>query len=556
MRRLLLLACLFGCANPDSFDPPGLARAALTLPVVDDPSFPDQWQLHHDGPFTTRDGKGEIEGDDHAHVAEAWALILRLGLADDVTAIGQDVRLGIIDDGFDLAHEDLADKYVASKNFGGPVEAGNLYASSPANFHGTLTTGIAAASVNNGVGIAGACPGCKLVVARIGSEAGDGSEAPADYYARVFTWLLAQDPDVLNLSFGPDRTAARATLDAVIARVTDEGRGALGSVVVAAAGNSGEDFAWNAFTDSERTLAVGGASSEGLRFSFSNYGAGLDLLAPTSGGEKRSVGFGSVYVDRIWSTDNYQAPACLDPGEAPSSGCSDSAGWTPQRAMAGGDGWVGKYSYRFSHTSAAAPLVTGIVGLVLHVAPTLTRAEITRVLRASADRVQPGDADYDARGFSVQYGYGRVNALRAVALAHLAQGGELSPELKGEIDALSPCTRADCWDGTGGGVPPEPAHDGGADPRHDGGVDPQHDGGVDAQRDGGTDLPGEPETPSPEQGEESGPIRVNVESPSSGCVIGHPTPASRTPCLWLPLALACVYPRARRRARGRSPSRT
>ena len=45
-------------------------------------------------------------------------LILDLGLAKSVSDIGKDVKLAVIDDGFDLAHEEISAKIVASKNFG------------------------------------------------------------------------------------------------------------------------------------------------------------------------------------------------------------------------------------------------------------------------------------------------------------------------------------------------------------------------------------------------------------------------------------------------------
>ena len=47
--------------------------------------------------------------------------------------------------------------------------------------------------------------------------------------------------------------------------------------------------------------------------------------------------------------------------------------------MAGGDGWVGKYSYRFSHTSAAAPLVSASA-LILAANPELSAIEVQKLL--------------------------------------------------------------------------------------------------------------------------------------------------------------------------------
>lgn len=537
----------------------GKSQAALSVVKPNDPYFSDQWQLQSAGPFTTKDGKGKIGGSDHAHVADAWALILDLGLADGVADIGKDVTLGVIDDGFDLKHEEISEKVVASKNFGGKVESGNLFSNqTPSNFHGMLVTGIAAAQGDNGKGLAGACPGCKLVLARIADDAGKSQgKTPEDYYDECFDWVVAQGAQVINSSWGPEPTASKARLNALVERVTGEAREGLGVSLVFASGNSGEDFAWNSFAASDLTISVGGTDSQGKRYDFSNFGAGLDLTAPTSGAEKMSAGLGSTYVDRIWSTDNYIAPTCLSAGEKPSSGCSDTAGWNPTKPAAGGDGWVGKYSYRFSHTSAAAPIVSGVVGLILHTNPMLTSAEVRDILRHTADKVSNGSAAYDANGFSNRYGFGRVNALRAVAFAHLYGGGEIGDDLRADIDARSPCTRTDCWDlagapalppsdmpddggNTGGGSSGGGSGTSGAGTGSNTGSDPTSGGaqtGPDAgqsEGDAGSAAPGEPSEPS-------------ESSKSSGCSVSHAAP-SRTVGLLTLLGLTALS--ARRRKRG------
>lgn len=410
-----------------------------------DPYFHDQWNLHSDGPFTTQDGKATIKGSDQPHIAQAWQLLAQFGLAKGASDVGKAVRLGIIDDGFDLEHEDLKGKFIASQNFGSALPAGNLFnATSPKDFHGTLVTGIAAAAADNGVGLAGACPGCRIIAARMSASVPMGM-TPDQYYDQIFTWVMSQNPDVINCSWGPDDTVAKSYYDALVQDITTKGRGGKGTVIVFASGNSGEDFAWNALASNPRSITVGASDSTGKRYGFSNFGKGLDVLAPTSGGEKSSL-----YVDRIWSTDNFVSPACLKPGQQPSSSCSDAAGWTPQSPVAGGDGWWGKYSYRFSHTSSAAPLVSGVVGVMLHANPSLTVDDVNVIFHETADRVSLTEAAYDESGFSANYGYGRVNALRALARAYELSGHTIDEATKAAIDEASPCTRASCWGGVTG----------------------------------------------------------------------------------------------------------
>ena len=61
----------------------------------------------------------------------------------------------------------------------------------PTNFHGTMVTGIAAAKVNNGKGIAGACPGCKIIAARMNDKPPSGM-SPSIYYEWIFDWVISE----------------------------------------------------------------------------------------------------------------------------------------------------------------------------------------------------------------------------------------------------------------------------------------------------------------------------------------------------------------------------
>jgi subtilisin family serine protease len=63
-----------------------------------------------------------------------------------------------------------------------------------------------------------------------------------------------------------------------------------------------------------------------------------------------------------------------------------------------------------SGTSAAAPVVSGIAALVLSANPALTNAQVTSIIEQSAD-------DLGVAGFDSSFGWGRVNAYRAVVAA-------------------------------------------------------------------------------------------------------------------------------------------
>ncbi|MGL4502187.1 MAG: proprotein convertase P-domain-containing protein, partial [Planktothrix sp.] len=80
----------------------------------------------------------------------------------------------------------------------------------------------------------------------------------------------------------------------------------------------------------------------------------------------------------------------------------------------------------FGGTSSATPVVAGVAALVLSVNPTLTAQEVRRILEQSADKIVDSDPDpqlgirmgnYDKNGYSQWFGYGKVNAFKAVQMA-------------------------------------------------------------------------------------------------------------------------------------------
>lgn len=135
-------------------------------------------------------------------------------------------------------------------------------------------------------------------------------------------------------------------------------------------------------------IAAGASAEFDYRSDFSQYGEDLDVVAPGGGGL-----LGITTTDR---TGSYGYDA------------SD-------------------YTSEFGGTSAAAPITSGTIALLLSRHPDLTAAQARTLLRRSADkvgRVGYSDGAPDCGGFNPYYGYGRINAGRLLwlARAHFAAG--------------------------------------------------------------------------------------------------------------------------------------
>ncbi|MFO8074436.1 MAG: S8 family peptidase [Polyangia bacterium] len=173
--------------------------------------------------------------------------------------------IAIVDTGVDLDHPDLVDRLVAGRDFvDGDARADDV------GGHGTHCAGIAAASANNGEGIAGVCPNCSVMPVRVLRPEG----GSASNVAKGIIWAADHGADVISLSLGglfPSSTQ----LDAM-RHAWDEG-----AILIAAAGNSGVDSPhYPAYH--ELCLAVAATDRNDQRAGFSNHGSWVDVAAPGS----------------------------------------------------------------------------------------------------------------------------------------------------------------------------------------------------------------------------------------------------------------------------------
>lgn len=326
---------------------------------VNDPLFGQQFQMHNTG--QTIDGvTGQVDADCNAF--EAW----------DITLGSSSITVAVIDDGLE-DHEDLNDSAGNSRYVGGftPANNGNGDAISGSN-HGVACAGSIAAS-HNSLGVRGVAPLVKLLSVNIFF----GGESTQDI-ADGITWAKNNGADVLSNSWG--YTSCTASFSNIVGAISDansNGRGGLGAIVIFASGNgykSCVDFPANVSS----AVAVGAFANTGLRSAYSNYGADLDIMAPSN--NVGGPGAGVRTTDRM-----------------------------------GGAGYSsGNYTNNFGGTSSACPTAAGVAALVLGYDPSLTTSALKNLLYSTAIDMGPAGVDSE-------YANGRINALGA--LQQLGSGG-------------------------------------------------------------------------------------------------------------------------------------
>lgn len=298
------------------------------------------------------------------------------------TTFGAGVRVAVIDNGFDVFHPDLsAGVSPASAWFddggSGPVSFNLGTQGMPDEDHGTFCAGMVGARRENSAGGVGAAPDCDLV-------------------------LIA----CLTDQVGTQTTLARAVAYAIDPSTEDPGADPAGGpdILVSSLGPNGADWALTSTLE----LALNNASA-------GRGGKGLAIFWAASNG--RNV---DVMRDEVVSHANVIAVV-----RSNSADLEDNAARGPEVELIapGVDVFSTESGGSFgtsTGTSFAAPCAAGCAALALSACPDLTGEELRLVMRDTAAKI--GGVAYDAQGHNDDYGFGRVDAAAAVALALSRRG--------------------------------------------------------------------------------------------------------------------------------------
>lgn len=188
--------------------------------------------------------------------------ITQAHLAWDVHTGGTTTTIAIVDTGVQPDHPDLRDSLVPGESFVGP-------STTDEQGHGTHCAGIAAASGNNGQGIAGVSWAARIMPVQVLDASGSGTTGAV---AAGIRYAAEQGASVISLSLGGSAYSQTLQDAVTFARGKD-------AVVIAAAGNDGtSDLHYPA--GCQGVVAVGATDSLDQRTPWSNYGDWVTLFAP------------------------------------------------------------------------------------------------------------------------------------------------------------------------------------------------------------------------------------------------------------------------------------
>ena len=373
----------------------------------EDPYFDVQWHLHNtgNGKCNFQVGNGISCGVSYYKNADVKFIQMLEFLNSNGIEVSDNIKIAIMDSGV-ARHEDLKitetgyDAIWDREEVGGGTPNMDLLSNGgdlSVIAHGTHCAGVSAGTGNQ-TGMSGVCPWCWIYPVRykLTGTFAEGEGIAGDTIIKIYEKYINNDVSVVNCSFGPSVSDGTSyvypSAAAGIQNFMQNGRGGKGGIVVRASANDDTDSSYNRLLEydftferngiqvTERVVVVNASTAWDTKAEYSNYGPASTVAAP-SGSYRPAANIATATIPghgNFYKNSNYTAG--------------------------------------FSGTSAAAPVVSGLFGVLFSVNPDLTLEEAMKILKQSSDKINP-ETGFWENGFSVKYGYGRVNLEKAVRLA-------------------------------------------------------------------------------------------------------------------------------------------
>ena len=368
--------------------------------VPNDSAYTTQWYFNEAGSDPTI----EMEG--------AW----------DITTGNPEVTIAVIDAGFDWTHEDIGlgtdgyeniytnpddswtnpldpysgdgidndsngyvDDFRGWDFYGDSINPDNNTNSYHSDDHGLNVASIIGAKTNNITGMAGIAggwngEGCKIIPCRIGDAGGQKDKISIFDLIEAIYYAIDNDVDIIQLSLSLndyDNNGFIWTEQAINEAYYQ------GITIICSSGNNGWTDSISFPSSLPHVISVNGSTWQDEQYQDGNCGPGLDLAAPGD----------AVLVSKTTVDDGY---------------------------------------YFVDGTSFAAPIVSGIAALMKSVNPCLGPPQIKDILISTADKITYSYCN----GHSTEFGYGKVNARKAVQAAMDLMTDDIDLYIKARYDDL------------------------------------------------------------------------------------------------------------------------
>jgi subtilisin family serine protease len=383
---------------------------------IDDPLWSRQWYLADSDQLSIGNGQVRPGHPLNINVFPVW----QSGIT------GSGVNIAIVDDGLERRHPDLRRNYQSDLSYdvnNNDVDPTPVWD----NYHGTACAGVACAVGMNGEGLVGVAYNARVAGIKVlEKRASDADEAEAlslacttqgyvnhhsrfvnnsrsdvsrEAQQRITQALVSQGRSghsnvmnhIFSCSWGPTDDGKHLDGPGRLVKetyqyCTQQGRNGLGSIYIVAGGN-GRDYYdssnYDGYANADETIAVAAVTDYGSFAWYSESGANLLCALPSSGNGQRAI----IAPD-----------------------LTEDAGVSP-----------GDYTQSFGGTSADAPMLAGIVALMLEANPSLTWRDVQHVLirscRIANSRTTVWSLNAAGRSHSMDYGFGVPDVSRAVSLA-------------------------------------------------------------------------------------------------------------------------------------------
>jgi subtilisin-like proprotein convertase family protein len=471
-------ATQFGPQQVGTITPSPIPRptGSMLRYIPDDPYYQRyQWQMKdYDLPAGIPKG---------SNVEQAWDFMLANDNGDpndpDSFAFGDGVLIAFVDTGAQWDHPETGDRNVRFADGGNcdftqdPTRCLAPIIDPFIDIHGTAVVGLAMAGRDDGRGLTGVSPDAHWIFNQIlptfpaGTRAGDIAESnglrprtiacggPTGPVGPMETRLgdeFVSVIDIFNNSWGPVDGVDWRTPNAIPgpqAQAAIDCGTEIGSIYVWAAGNGGafgDNINYDQFANSRKVISVGSIDVNGKKSIYSEPGASLLVVAPSASSFDGNGGVPPEILTTDW------VDITLTPQDLISGG--DEGGYNyhlgeidPRNPAFPPDNdpfddpsaeFLGLEYTSFGHysatdpqggfggTSASAPIVSGVIAMMLDVNPTLTYRDVQHILVRSTWKNDGADGDWatNKAGFEVnhKYGFGAIDALQAVNNASVWPG--------------------------------------------------------------------------------------------------------------------------------------